>query len=80
MEVKEKKKGAEYIVSVNNQHPSFVNFYLPPESRPKKLTETNNQVNALSIIEEYVVTPVVLPLFANSGLSYVNMFFLLLFG
>lgn len=74
MEVKEKKKGAEYIVSVNQQHPSFVNFYLPPESRPKKATEMHgDQVKAPSIIEEYVVTPVVLPLFANTGLSYVNM-------
>lgn len=69
MTVKEIKKGAENITAINKGHPAFISFYLSSENRPKCNEPPADDRVGPNIIEEYIVTQNVLPLFTAMGIS-----------
>ncbi|XP_057656877.1 eukaryotic translation initiation factor 2D [Diorhabda carinulata] len=60
--VKEVKSGVETITFINKDHPKCQAFYIPPENRPKKESETESSSHT-NIIESFVVTEPVTSLF-----------------
>ncbi|GJQ78855.1 hypothetical protein Trydic_g8647 [Trypoxylus dichotomus] len=68
--IKEKKKGVETLEAINYQHPTLLNFYVDVENRPKKPSEENaDTAIGPSIVESYVITTAVLPIFQEFGLK-----------
>ncbi|KRT78739.1 hypothetical protein AMK59_7029 [Oryctes borbonicus] len=68
--IKEKKKGVETLEAINYQHPTLLNFYVDVENRPKKPSEENiDNIIGPSIVESYVITNAVLPIFQEFGLK-----------
>lgn len=64
--VKEVKKGVEQITSINQDHPRYKEFYISPEKRPKK-EDNGTNVSKTDVIESYIITQNVLPLFQLEG-------------
>lgn len=64
--VKEVKKGVEQITSINQDHPKYKEFYISPEHRPKKEDDGANACKT-DIVESYIITQNVLPLFQREG-------------
>ncbi|XP_018565650.1 eukaryotic translation initiation factor 2D [Anoplophora glabripennis] len=64
--VKEVKKGVEQITSINQEHPKYKEFYISPGNRPKKEDDGAN-VSKTDVVESYIVTQNVLPLFQMEG-------------
>lgn len=64
--MKEIKKGVEAITSINKDSPTFCEFYINPQSRPKNENEESNP-HATNIVESYIITPSVLPIFISEG-------------
>lgn len=67
--IKEIKKGVEAVTAINKDHPKYTEFYLDPTSRPKKELKENENVKKTDVIESYIVTHNVLPIFEKSGLK-----------
>lgn len=67
--VKEIKKGVEAITIINKDHPKFTEFYLDPDSRPKKEANENEPLQKTDVVESYIITQNVLPIFEKSGLK-----------
>lgn len=66
IQVKEIKKGVEAITDINKGHPKFNEFYLKPEERPKKDTDTTD-TRQTTVTESYIITQNVLPIFQPVG-------------
>lgn len=68
--VKEKKKGVENIEAINKQHPAFLNLYIEIENRPRKITNEDDTISqARNIVESYMITTAVLPIFKEYGFN-----------
>ncbi|XP_063928992.1 eukaryotic translation initiation factor 2D isoform X2 [Zophobas morio] len=67
--IKEAKKGVESITAINKDHPRFAEFYLEPSLRPRKDEEEGACAPLTSVTESYIITPNVLPIFAETGLN-----------
>lgn len=67
--VKEIKKGVEAITMINKDHPRFTEFYINPESRPKKDTTDNEHSLKTDVLESFIVTQNVLAVFESKGLK-----------
>uniref|UniRef100_A0A6P7G8M2 Eukaryotic translation initiation factor 2D n=1 Tax=Diabrotica virgifera virgifera TaxID=50390 RepID=A0A6P7G8M2_DIAVI len=61
--IKEVKTGVETITAVNKDHPKYQAFYLTPEERPKKDTNETENVPSTNVIESFVITDSVVPIF-----------------
>lgn len=67
--IKEAKKGVESITAINKDHPKFTEFYIEPSNRPKKEDEVASS-SSTSVVESFLITPNVLPIFAESSFKY----------
>ncbi|KAL3289419.1 hypothetical protein HHI36_022844 [Cryptolaemus montrouzieri] len=63
--VKEIKKGVESVVAINKNHPKFESFYVKPEDRPGAKNQENSSSDAKTVIESYIITQAVLPIFSS---------------
>ncbi|KAJ8923605.1 hypothetical protein NQ315_010184 [Exocentrus adspersus] len=66
--LKEVKKGVEQIISINQDHLKFKEFYIGPEKRPKKENDAAN-VTKTDVVESYIISQNVLPLFQTEGFN-----------
>ncbi|KAG5899462.1 hypothetical protein JTB14_015315 [Gonioctena quinquepunctata] len=61
--VKEIKNGVEAITAISKDHPRLQEFYITPSDRPKKESDEKETDLATDVIESYIITDNVLPLF-----------------
>lgn len=63
--IKEIKKG----VYITEDHPKFTEFHLDPKNRPRKDMQETENVIKTDVVESYIITQNVLPIFEVKGLK-----------
>lgn len=65
----EVKKGVDAVTNINKEHPKFIEFYIEPSQRPESNKEENKPGPTKNVLEGYIITANVAPLFREFGLG-----------